>query len=703
MKMYREMMRKLAPIGIPLALATLLYTLITNGQACLGAARLQTATSAIGLTPVLVYYAFSAVLFAFYGFSFLFKRSSSDLYHSMPISRLDLYLSVTLATVTWMGGTIVLNVLLTLGLYLVGGCPFVPVYIPMSILFYFIASMLIYAAAAIGCALSGTYFMALASTGIVLFLPRFIQFILARGLILQIPIIGWLDLSAWLDPSTNIATGLVVMQTRNVFIPQIINMHNILYSLIPMFVELVLAAWLFIRRPSETADHGTASKGWSLAVSVLLAFTVLMLLNLNKSPFTSMFDAALIAVALLVFVLCQFITLHSIKTVLKSLPYFLVSVALAVGGYFCINSMVNEALVYTPKPAEIASVSFRGHDTVQGGNEYTSLLLEKIHFTNDSLKKYVAENLSSAVDQIKADREKNYTYTDSNYSQYTVIEPVSITMQNGRTYRRTIEFSSMDTLNELRGENAEFQTAIHSLPPVSSIQYMRANNLFKKDELNQLWNAYTTEAATVNVVPNDYYLDHKTVISDYGFSVTRGDAQQAENIYVTGYIGNDRYSMQVPIRLETPKTVSLMMQMYNSYAKKGSLTKLQESVKHMLSPLVLESDSLSISMDCFNVKVDSGKPVYLNSNVYLSAYRNKDDQYSLKSNKFAQAASEILARGTPTDDCSGMFVGLSWSDYDSSNRLSTDYSTLYLSFTPEDEAALTTLFSNWQITSMNGY
>ena len=40
MKMYREMMRKLATVGIPLALATLLYTLITNGQACLGAARL---------------------------------------------------------------------------------------------------------------------------------------------------------------------------------------------------------------------------------------------------------------------------------------------------------------------------------------------------------------------------------------------------------------------------------------------------------------------------------------------------------------------------------------------------------------------------------------------------------------------------------------------------------------------------------------
>jgi len=703
MKMYREMMRKLAPIGIPLAVATLLYTLITTGQNCLGAARLQYATNAIGLTPVLVYYVFSAAIFAFYGFSFLFKRSSSDLYHSIPVSRLDIFLSVTLATITWMGGTILLNVLLTLGLYLIGGCPFVPVYIPMCILFYFVASMLVYAAAAIGCALSGTYLTALASMGIVLFLPRFVQFILARGLILQIPIIGWLDLATWLNPSSNIATGLVVMQTRNAFISQIVNMHNILYSLIPMFVELTLAGWLFIRRPSETADRGAAYKGWSVTVSVLLAFTVLMMINLYRKPFTSTFDIALIAVALLVFVLYQFISLRSMKSVLKSLPWFLVSVVLAAGGYFSINSMVDEALAFTPNPTEIASVAFRGHDTVQGGNEYTSILLRNIHFTNDSLKKYVVENLSSAVEQIKASREENYSYTDTGYSQYTVIEPIVITLQNGRTYRRTIEFSSMDTLNELRGENAEFQTAIHSLPPVSSIQYMRANTLFTKDELRQLWNSYTTEAATVSLVPNDYYLDHKVVLSDYGYSVTRGDAQQAENIYITGYIGNELYSMQIPVRLETPKTVSMMMQMYNNYAKKGTLTKLQESVKHMLSPLVLENDSLSVIMDCFNLKVDSGEPVYLNSNVYLSGYRNKDDQYALKSNEFAEAVSEILARGTPTDDCSGMFVGLSWSDYDSSNRLSTDYTTLYLSFTPEDEAALTTLFANWQIPSMNGY
>ena len=32
MKMYRETLRRLLPIGLPLALGTLIYTIITGGQ-----------------------------------------------------------------------------------------------------------------------------------------------------------------------------------------------------------------------------------------------------------------------------------------------------------------------------------------------------------------------------------------------------------------------------------------------------------------------------------------------------------------------------------------------------------------------------------------------------------------------------------------------------------------------------------------------
>jgi ABC-2 type transport system permease protein len=338
--MYRESLRKLAPVGIPLGVLTLLYTVITGGQDCFGVYTISRATSAVGLTPVLVYYVFASALFALYGFSFLFRRSASDLYHSLPVPRRDMYLSVTLASASWIGATVVLNVLSMLLLLLIGGCPFVPAYVPLCILFYFTASMLVYAAAAIGCALSGTLVTALASAGVVLFLPRFVQFVIARGLVARVPIVGWLDLGALLNPMSNIATGLVVMQTRNMYITQIIALPHILYSLALAAVELVIGAWLFNRRSSEVADNGAGRKGWAIVTGCLLSFTMLIVITVDSHRLLSVYGAALVALALLIYIIYQFVALRRFTQVLLSLPYFLLSAAMAVAVWAGIDATV---------------------------------------------------------------------------------------------------------------------------------------------------------------------------------------------------------------------------------------------------------------------------------------------------------------------------------------------------------------------------
>ena len=173
MKLYKEMLRKTAAVGIPLLAVTLIFTLVNGGQDCFGKAYITQSISAIAMLPILQYYVFSAAVFALYGFSFLFSRKASDVYHSLPVKRSDLYFSVTLATASWMGATILLNALVMLFMLLISGCPFVPAYIPLSVLYYFVASMLVFSAAAVGCALSGTIITALASTGIILFPATF--------------------------------------------------------------------------------------------------------------------------------------------------------------------------------------------------------------------------------------------------------------------------------------------------------------------------------------------------------------------------------------------------------------------------------------------------------------------------------------------------------------------------------------------------
>lgn len=696
MKMYKETLKRLSPISIALAVATLIYTIITGGQDCFGEYTRSYSTTAIGMTPVLVYYVFTAVVFAMYGFSFLFHRSASDLFHSLPVKRTDIYLSTTLATATWMGGTIVLNVLVMLGMQLVGGIPFVPAYVPLTILFYFVAAMLVYAAAAIGCALSGTFLTALASTGVVLFLPRFVQFILARGVVAKTSIIGWLDLGTLLNPMSNVATGLVVMQSRNVFLPYAVNLSHILYSLIPLALELGLAAWLFLRRPSEAAEHGTGRKVWAAITACLLAFAALLMITVDDKSLISMYGGAFVAIAFLIFVVYQVIASRSIKQILVSLPLFLVSGALAFGISLGIGTLSGNMLNTTPKPDEIASVTFRGHDYKNGNVEYTTLLLSKIEYTSDSVKKYVSDALSEAVDRVNDPKSAMYDV----YSQYQVIEPITVKLTNGQSFDRTIVFKNIDTLNELRTENEFFQAAIRAYPQNASIQSLTVDSDFTKVENQAIWDSFVSESQSLGLISNDYYRKQavgQNLGSDqyYYMRYNVGDAQTLGGANASGYVADQRFSDYHTLRLETPKTAALLMQTYNKYMKADTTTQLKEAVKHISSPLALENDSINIDMTFCNVPWTDGRPSQVSVNLYISGYSKQSDTNADQYISFAQRFADILSRAKPTTDPSNLFVALNWSEYDSTNAKSNRESQCFLSFDSADQQALTDLINEY--------
>ena len=691
MKMYKEMLRKLMPVGMPLALATLIYTLIVGGQNYFGIDTLETPQSAMGLTPVLAYYVFAAVLFALYGFSFLFKRAASDMYHSLPVSRLDLYLSVTLSTATWMGGTILINVLLTLGMLLISGCPFVPVYIPLNILFYFVAAMLIYAAAAVGCAVSGTLITALASTGVVLFLPRLIQFVFARGVVAKVPIIGWLDLTPLLDPITNVATGLVVMHTRQVYMSRIIALPAILYSLLPMAVLLVLGAWLFMHRHSELAERGSGKGWWTVATASMLALAALLMITVDSHRLLSVYGAALTAVAFLVFVVYQFVAARSLKQVLYAVPCFLLSALVAYGVSAGINATANGLLNTTPAAAEIASVTFRGHDERYDTLEYATVLVQDIQFTSEDIKKYVADSLADAVDRINDPYNGAYNV----YSQFQVIEPIEIRLTNGATFKRTIEFKNVDTLNQLRAQDSFFQGAIHAFPVASAVQYRKMDYGFTDAENKRLWDSFVSESQAMGLVSNDYYRELAATTDSNGNTLYRDGEQVLGRIDSMGHVADARFRDNYPIRLETPKTAGMLMGIYNGYAKPDTLKRLQKSAQHIVSPLVMESDSLSLDLNIFNLPKENNVNVSQSISLYISGYtRSNDRDYDLYCT-FMTRFTDLLQRGILTDDPSGMFMRLNWYEYNGSQTTMQSEPVCYLRFEGADETAMIALIAEW--------
>jgi hypothetical protein len=578
---------------------------------------------------------------------------------------------------------------------LISGCPFVPVYIPMLIAFYFIAAMIVYGAAAVGCAVSGTLIAALASTGVVLLLPRFIQFVIARGVVAKVPIVGWLDLPAWLDPVTNVATGLIVMHSRQVYMARIVAMPAILYSLLPMAVLIALAAWLYIRRPSETAERGAGRKYWAVATASLLALTVLLLITIDSHRLVSVYSAAVIAIAFLVFVVYQFVSARSLKQVVVSAPFFLLSALVAFGISAWMGAAADSMLNTAPKPAEIASVTFRGHDEKNDAPEYATMLVQKIAYTSDDMRKYVAETLADAVDRINDPYNSAYNV----YSQYQVIEPIEIRLTNGRTFKRTIEFKNVNTLNDLRAQDGFYQSAIRAFPINTAVQYRMVDYNFTKEETNAIWESFVSESQALGLVSTEYYRPRtEAATNDYNnetYSASRGGEQAIGRIATMGHVGDRRFSDNVALRLETPKTAGILMGTYNKYALADTLTRLQQGVTHIVSPLAMENESVSLDLYFNNLKLDDGEPLSWDVGIYISGYtRENDRNYELYCD-YMTKFTEILQRGRLTDDPSGLFVRLNWYEYDGTTNPQKNEPVCYLSFDEADAQTLATLVDNW--------
>ncbi|MBN1777617.1 MAG: hypothetical protein JW811_05800 [Clostridiales bacterium] len=701
MKLYKEMLRKLAAAGLPLLVVTMIYTLVDGGRNCFGEYYLMESVSAISLTPVLQYYVFTAVVFALYGFSFQFSRPASDIYHSLPVKRTDLYLSVLLATATWMGVTIILNVLEMLVMLLVSGCPFVPLYIPMTILFYFVAAMLVFAAAAIGCALSGTVVTALASTGVVLLLPRFFQFLFARGIAERVPIIGWLDFGAWLDPTTNVATGILAMYLRPVFGGHLVTVPHILYSLLPTLAMMGIGIWLFRRRPSEMAQKNGGYRTWTIVTAVLLAFTVMLPITRNYQKPFSVYGLVLMSAALGVFIVYQLIVSPKLKQAIKTLPFFLLAVLAMLGVSSLIDSSADRMLNTTPEASAIESVTFRGYDQMHGNPSYTTHLVKDIAFTDTETKEMVAQALRDAVEDIRRDDEfYDYDYV---YNPYQRIEPITIKLAGGGTIRRTIEFENVNTLNKVRMKNKAFYEAVRAFPPLGSVQYLEVDSDFTPEEEWALLESYVGEAEANNELSAEYYRDQSADRAQDGGFIPQGENQRISGLYTAGYVGSSRYSDTYTIRLKLRGTVSLLMRTYNGYAESRPVEIIADAIKRFDDQLAAQDDDLDVSFSIYNYTTSEGSVVQRSSSFYINAYiLESSARYDTLRLKYLREFVDLLSKTVMTDDPDRVFVWLNWYYYDSTVDREYGMSgrqNVYLAFEdPQDEQEFITLYEQWEKT-----
>ena len=214
--------------------------------------------------------------------SFLNKRSSSDFYHSIPYTRLCIYLSKTAAILTWIAGILVVSYVSQAVLFMANRQYFNVDYATMFRMYLsiFICSLFMH----------GNYkcinihyrniLSNICVTGLIMFLPRFIALMVTKltvfhGETYMISNSG----VGLLDSSNNMIVGWVfsvfdIYNGPSGIADMVLSLTSNLYTLVLALIYIALGALLFVKRKSETAGKAANGKVLPMIIRTLIGFLI---------------------------------------------------------------------------------------------------------------------------------------------------------------------------------------------------------------------------------------------------------------------------------------------------------------------------------------------------------------------------------------------------------------------------------------------
>ncbi len=651
MKPYLESVRRLSRVGLIFLVLCVIASMAISMQFCMRSFVSSIPSMMQMFLPVIVYMFIGGAALALDGFSFLNKRSDSDYYHSLPVSRRRLFWSITLAALTWLAATVFAGVIISVIVFTFSHTPFVASYALIAVPFCITGGMLVFAAVSIGMSLTGTWVSNIAMALLVLGLPRFLQFVVSRGILAKFSMMNWLDLPWYLTPVTNVATGQILSFTHNLLQTRLYNMANIGYSLLVAAAELVLACLLFIRRPSELAEHSAKNAKLQTLYACLTVLPVGILFASGAVSTTFANVLIVSAAALALYAIEQIVMFRNSGKVLRSLPWVLIPAVFSVMLFFGIRVPANAFKNDVPLIQDVAYVQFPGSGRDNGVISYDEYVVSQVKFTDQDVKDYVLSTLRANVASVDSRGFVNYQ-TDSHF---TTLEPVTIVLNNGRKIGRIVWFPNSNTLNALRDENAEYSRAIRSLPPEDSICYQQTYDVYnpKYQKIEPIVEAYYADIQSTGIVPDWAYNQHSDT-DDYSME----GKQSFGSLYLSGYVGTQRYSDYYEIRRETPTAAAAWMTWQNSHSTDEYFDTLKQ-ISARTDAFLSQLDYLDCSLSFYNVPLSNGTRQF--NSFYYS--RSATDTTKLNSS-FEPLATElfdIISRSEPTTDPNAFCVYFTWS------------------------------------------
>ena len=476
----------------------------------------------------LALFALAAPLVALTLFSFLTVRRESDFYHALPYTRTCLYLSLAASAAVSLLFMILVPTLLSALVYTLLSKFF---YLSLAKLFLFsfgcfVGALSVFAACTLALSLTGTRLSAMAVTGMILFLPRFVIAMMTATLEGALPMVTAGHVAPFFDSAASYVFGFVYYLFPFFGVPTsapaelAYSLPAMLYTLVLTVLYFALALLAFRRRPSETAERPAPNRrlqavfrcAFGLFCS-LFACSMLFMTVVEGTAADSVIGLIISYFSVLVaFCLYELITTRRAKALLRAIPSFLIVLLLNAALLLTMGGIYRQKLAFTPDKDEIKSVSLAADPYAEEANEltfyeYMAVKNSSLSLTDEASRASVSRALADCV---KTYREKKTVYDYERYYEIGLdgeesYDRVNLAIRTkSGTHYRTVYLPRTDAAHLFAeiAENAEYKAALSSPPaPIKNTLAVAASGnteSFRGKRADELFALFSEEMAALS-------------------------------------------------------------------------------------------------------------------------------------------------------------------------------------------------------------
>ena len=465
-----------------------------------------------------------APLMVLYLFNFLNKRSGSDYYHAIPVTRTAMFVSMTMAVLAWCVFLIVSGYAIAVLFRLCFGYRFMAYLNLLKILIYMgglaLKCIWMIGLSAIAVSVTGTGFTNVAVLLLLLFGPRALVYVLTDAVYGTIPFLA--------DSSMTLSS----------FFSRFYDATSHMGSTLALGVGYwLLAAVLFYFRKSEMAGQAAPNRVVQTVFRLMIPTLLSVWVTVSScTPDGNVYDwtemITVYAISLVLYLLYELVTTRKWRNVARALPGLLILVALNYAALGGVKLACRMSTAFQPAAGEIVAV--QQIRTKRSSDDYFRSQVSRTKLTDAALCDLLAESVTT---QTKAwvDNPTRYREKYGYQSDWVVIRLYDA---RDRAHTRKIALSSAaaSALQSAYEKDAPLLERLRRFPDASSVTLSMR---FLDWQLDESVGAAVYEAFRSEIAEKSY--SELVEILDW-----KGTYNQDQMI-VSMKVGPETYTQQIPL------------------------------------------------------------------------------------------------------------------------------------------------------------